>query len=132
MRSQRQLRVSEEIRHALASVLMRGDVPWPGGFSSPGITVTEVQISPDLTNATVFIMPLGGEKIDETVRRMNTIVGWFRHALAQDVKLRYTPKLHFRVDSSFDYAQRIEKILHDPKVAKDLDDVSKDLDDSEP
>ena len=60
MRSQRQLRVGEEIRHALAGILMRGDVPWPQGFSPPTVTVTEVKISPDLKNATAYVMPLGG------------------------------------------------------------------------
>ena len=121
MRSQRQLRVGEEIRHALAAVFMRDEVPWPQGFSSPVITVTEVQVSPDLKNATVFIMPLGGIKLQETVKILNTIVGYFRHAIAKNVLLRYAPKLRFTADESFTYAQRIDTILHDPNVAKDLD-----------
>src|ERR1700729_1117464 len=71
VRSQRQLRVGEEIRHALASILMRGDVPWPPDFTPPNVTVTEVQVSPDLKNATAFVMPLGGVRLDETVRILN-------------------------------------------------------------
>lgn len=121
MRSQRQLRVGEEIRHALASVFMRDEVPWPEGFDAPVITVTEVQVSPDLKNATAFVMPLGGHKVGETVRVLNDKVGFFRHAVSQVIKLRYTPKLNFVADNSFDYAERIEKILLDPVVAKDLD-----------
>jgi ribosome-binding factor A len=120
MRSQRQLRIGEEIRHALAEVLMRGDVPWPAGFELPSITVTEVQVSPDLKNATAFVMPLGGVKLEDTVRVLNNHIGFFRHVIAQKVKLRYVPKLTFSPDRSFEYAKRINEILHDPEVAKDL------------
>ena len=101
---------------------MRGDVPWPKGFDAPAVTVTEVQVSPDLKNASVFVMPLGGVKLAETVRVLNDTVGFYRHAVAQTVKLRYTPKLHFKADNSFSYAQHIDDILHDPAVAKDLED----------
>jgi ribosome-binding factor A len=123
MRTQRQLRVGEEIRHALAAVLMRGDVPWPKGFAAPAsVTVTEVQVSPDLKNATAFVMPLGGVHVQETVQALNDKVGFYRHAVAQAVNLRQVPKLRFEADNSFAYAERIEKILHTPEVAKDLDD----------
>ena len=123
MRSQRQLRVGEEIRHALAAILMRGDVPWPKGFvsSTAVITVTEVQVSPDLKNAMAFVMPLGGKDLQATVHALNGIVGFFRHEVAQAVKLRYVPKLKFGADTSFEYAQRINEILHKPDVAKDLE-----------
>ena len=121
MRSQRQLRVGEEIRHALATMFLRGDVPWPPGFAAPTVTVTEVQVSPDLKNATVFVMPLGGQKLAETVRILNGIVGAFRHQIAKEVRLRYAPRLRFQADNSFVYAQHIDEILHDPSVAKDLE-----------
>lgn len=121
MRSQRQLRVGEEIRHALAGIFMKDHVPWPQGFAAPTVTVTEVQVSPDLKNATAFVMPLGGKKLDETVRILNDKAGFFRHAVAQVITLRYMPKLNFKPDNSFTYAQRIDEILHDPHVAKDLD-----------
>ena len=121
MRNQRQLRVGEEIRHVLASLFMRGDIPWPqGGVSLQGVTVTEVQVSPDLKNATVFVMPLGGENLNEVVKALNHIVGHFRHEVAQAIDLRYAPKLRFAADNSFTYAHRIDTILHDPQVAKDL------------
>ena len=120
-RSQRQLRVGEEIRHALAGILMRGDVPWPQDLASPNVTVTEVQVSPDLKNATAFVMPLGGVRLEETVRALNNQIGFFRHVIAKEVKLRYVPKLIFSPDRSFEYAQRINEILHDPDVAKDLE-----------
>ena len=123
MRSQRQLRVGEEIRHVLAGVLMRGDVPWPQGFKPPVVTVTEVRVSPDLKNATVFIMPLGGEKLRETVHLMNDGSGFFRHEVSKAVTLRHVPKLKFLADESFAEANRIAAILHQPKVAKDLKTV---------
>ena len=125
MRSQRQLRVGEELRHAIAGIFMRGDVPWPKGFVAPVVTVTEVQVSPDLKNATVFVMPLGGEKLQETVKILNNIVGHFRHIVAQEITLRYAPRLTFNADGSFIYAQRIDDILHDPVVARDLASTKK-------
>ena len=120
MRSQRQLRVGEEIRHALAAILMRGDVPWPQGLNPPTVTVTEVAISPDLKNATVYVMPLGGEKLKETVKAMNEGAGFFRHAVGKAVTLRHVPKLKFIADETFAAAQAIDDILHKPDVAKDL------------
>jgi len=126
MRSQRQLRVGEEIRHALATLFMRDEVPWPVGFAAPTVTVTEVQVSPDLKNASVFVMPLGGEKLNETVRILNDRAGYFRHEVSQNVRLRYTPKLNFKADNSFTYAQRIDEILHAPEVAKDLEDKNRE------
>jgi ribosome-binding factor A len=121
MRTPRQLRVGEEIRHVLAALFMRGDIPWPRGMvNRTGVTVTEVQVSPDLKHATVFVMPLGGKELEETVEALNQIVGHFRHEVARTVKLRYAPRLRFSADNSFIYAQRIDDILHKPDVAKDL------------
>jgi ribosome-binding factor A len=120
MRTQRQLRVGEEIRHALAQLIMRGDVPWPKGLNPPTVTITEVKVSPDLKNATVYVMPLGGEKLAETVKAMNEGMGFFRYSVGKAVTLRHVPKLKFVADESFDTAERIEKILLDPDVAKDL------------
>jgi ribosome-binding factor A len=120
MRSQRQLRVGEEIRHALAGILMRGDVPWPLGFSPPTVTVTEVKISPDLQNASAYVMPLGGKMLKETVRAMNDSAGFYRYAIGKAVTLRHVPKIKFFADETFTVAQRIGEILLAPEVAKDL------------
>lgn len=121
MRSQRQLKVGEEIRHVLAMLFQRGDVPWPHGFAAPMITVTEVQISPDLRNATAFFTVIGASDPSGTRRVLNDMAGFFRHELAGAVRLRFVPKLDFKPDTSFDYATNIERILKDPAVAKDLD-----------
>ncbi len=120
MRSQRQLRVGEEIRHALAAVFQRGDFHWPEGLTPAAITVTEVRVSPDLHNATAFVMPLGGIKLPETVQALNAAIGFFRHVIAKEVQLRFVPKLGFAADTSFDYANKITTLLQDPAVAKDL------------
>ncbi|MEJ0063214.1 MAG: 30S ribosome-binding factor RbfA [Alphaproteobacteria bacterium] len=126
MRSERQLRVGEEIRHALAAVFQRSDFHWPEDFTPPAaITVTEVRVSPDLRNATAYVMPLGGGNIAPLVKVLNGGIGFFRHVIAKEVKLRFVPNLTFAADESFDYAKKIEGILHDPSVAKDLNSEEK-------
>jgi ribosome-binding factor A len=121
-RSPRQLRVGEELRHAIAAAIQEGNYPWPAtGDKRPAtITVTEVKVSPDLRNATCFIMPLGGHHIENTVKALNMHAHFFKSVIAKEVILKYVPALKFAADTSFDYAARIEKILHDPAVARDL------------
>lgn len=119
-RSPRQLKVGEEIRHALAAALQQGDYPWPADVPRHLITVTEVRISPDLRNATVYIIPLGGAHIPETVKALNAQHHFFKNVIAHEVQLRWVPQLHFEADTSFAYAEKIEKILHDPNVVRDL------------
>lgn len=117
--SQRQLRVAEEIRHILARVLMRGDLhdPLLVGVS---VTISEVRISPDLKNATVFAMPLAGDKIDEVLKGLNRSAPYLRSQVGQELGLRYTPALKFVEDTSFDEAHHIDEILRSEKVARDL------------
>jgi ribosome-binding factor A len=121
-RSQRQLRVGEELRHAMATSLQRGDFPWSGEGPRPVITVTEVRISPDLRNATAYIMPLGGVHVDEVVKQLNMHKHFFKNVIAKNVHMRWIPQLHFSGDTTFEYVEKIEKILHDPAVARDLKD----------
>lgn len=131
--SQRQLRVGEELRHALAEVLRRGDFRDPE-LQSLNVTVTEVRISPDLRNATAFITPLGGGQVGETVAAMRRAAAFFRAQIARAIKLRYVPTLSFEADTSFEYADHINRLLHDPEVARDLgadDDSDKENADEE-
>ncbi len=114
MTSQRQYRVAEELRHALAKIVNDGGSPEPELFDV-NITVTEVRISPDLQNATVFVLPLGGKNALALTKALNRAVGYFRHKLAQAVQLRMVPKLRFEIDTSFDTAERIEHLLQDEK-----------------
>ncbi|MDD3181418.1 MAG: 30S ribosome-binding factor RbfA [Alphaproteobacteria bacterium] len=121
MRTQRQLKVGEEIRHALAMLFQRGDVPWPREFTPPIVTISEVQISPDLSNASAFFTVMGeGADAHVTRKILNTIGGFFRHEIAKTVRLRLTPKIDFKVDTSFSYATNIDRLLNAPEVAKDL------------
>jgi ribosome-binding factor A len=119
-RSPRQLKVGEELRHAFAAALQEGNFPWDG--PRPVITVTEVRISPDLRNATIFVMPLGGINMDKVVKGLNQHHHFFKNVIAKEVQMRWIPQLHFLPDTSFEYAEKIEKILLDPKVKRDLDE----------
>ncbi|MBP2229763.1 ribosome-binding factor A [Azospirillum agricola] len=128
--SQRQLRVGEELRHALADLFRRGDFHDPE-LSGLNITVTEVRISPDLSNATVFFTTLGGGRMDEAHTALRRAAAFLRGQVARMVNLRHAPTLTFEGDTSFDYAQHIDTILHSPAVARDLGRVNGDDDHDE-
>lgn len=117
--SQRQLRVGEEIRHALAWALERGDFG-NAGLDKP-VTVTEVRISPDLRNATAFVTPLGGGDPKPVLQALKRIAPHLRHELARQIRMKYVPNLFFQPDESFDEAQHINLLLHSPAVARDLE-----------
>ena len=119
MRSQRQLRVGEELRHALAQLLARGGLRDPQ-LADANLTVTEVRVSPDLKNATAFVVPLGGGDPAPVIAALNHAAGFLRSQLGQEVELRHTPRLSFQADLSFDEAARISAILHRPRVAQDV------------
>lgn len=117
---QRQLRVAEQIRHQLVDILQHGGFRDPALAEAYRITVTAVEIGPDLKHATAFIMPLGGEGADVFSEALNRAAGYFRTELAERMALRYTPKITFRLDHSFDEAARIEAILRQERVQQDL------------
>ena len=125
--SQRQLRVGEELRHVIAGLLDRGEVHDPDVQGTP-VTVTEVRASPDLKNASVYIMPLGGdaETMQRVLKGLNRARPFLRRLLAEKVRLRHTPRLDFKGDTTFDNAGHIDSLLRDPMVARDLavDDVA--------
>jgi ribosome-binding factor A len=118
--TQRQLRVGEELRHALVEVLRESHARDPS-LQNLNVTVTEVRVSPDLRNATAFVMPLGGEHGAEIVAALNHAAAYFRSQLAHRVNLRYAPSVGFALDTSFVYAERIEDLLRAPTVQRDLD-----------
>ena len=118
--SQRQLRVGEQVRHVLVETLAQADFDDPD-LAEANVTVTQVQVSPDLKNATVFVIPLGGVKMDETVAALNRAAGYLRGQLGRAVALRFTPRLEFAPDRSFENADRIERILQAPRVRRDLE-----------
>lgn len=116
---QRPLRVGEEIRHILADIFMRGECRSPELFDV-AITISEVRVSPDLKNATAYIMPLAGENKETLLQALKDAAPEIRHHLSKRIKLRHTPRLHFTLDVSYDEAQRIDSLLKSPNVAKDL------------
>lgn len=117
--SQRQLRVGEEVRHALAWIFGRGEIRDPG-LGGAAITVTEVRISPDLRNATAFVIPLGGGHGTDEIDALNRAAPFVRRQLGKAVKLRHLPNLNFVADTTFDEAGHIEDLLKDPSVSRDL------------
>jgi len=121
--SQRQLRVGEALRHALAEIFERGMLRDPS-LSGVSVTVTEVKVSPDLRNATAFVTPLGGGEGAAVVDALGRAAPFLRRQVAEAVNLKFAPRLAFRVDDSFDYAGRIEALLGDPAVARDLGDAA--------
>lgn len=130
--SQRQLRVAEEIRHALAQIFERAELRDPALTERP-ITVTEVRVSPDLKNATAFVVPLGGGKDAESrlVEALTRASSHLRSLVAQQMNLKFAPRLSFKRDESFDEADKIEAILRSPDVRRDLDGDAPDGDDEE-
>jgi ribosome-binding factor A len=118
---QRQLRVGEELRHLLAELLERGDMRDPE-LRGVSITVTAVDVSPDLRNATAFIMPLGGQDEPRLLAAMRRAAPWFRARVGEKAGLRYAPEIRFEIDRTFDEADRIGALLRRPDVARDIKD----------
>ena len=119
--TQRQLRVGEALRHALSGVLERGNLRDPA-LRNVSITVTEVRASPDLKNATAYVMPLGGEAAEDIVEALTRATPFLRGTVAKEVELRHVPRLQFEVDRSFGQVDHVDTLLRRPQVARDLDD----------
>jgi ribosome-binding factor A len=119
--SQRQLRVGEELRHLLAALLERGNMRDPE-LRDVSITVTSVDVSPDLRNATAFVMPLGGADETRLIAAMRRAAPWFRAQIGERAGLRYAPEIRFQLDRTFDEADRIGALLRRPDVARDIKD----------
>jgi len=125
--SQRQLRASEMIRHALVEVMRENEIRDPA-LIGVSVTVTEVRLSPDLKHATCFVEPLGAGvetsdtagHIDEIVKALNEHAKFLRGALGRHIDMRFTPDLRFRHDESFEAAARLNRLLDDPRVRADV------------
>jgi ribosome-binding factor A len=125
--SQRQLRASEMIRHALVEVMRENEIRDPA-LVGVSVTVTEVRLSPDLKHATCFVEPLGAGvdtapvagHIDEIVKALNVHAKFLRGALGRHIEMRFTPDLRFRHDESFAAAERLNRLLDDPRVRADV------------
>ena len=119
-RSQRQLRVGEELRHVLSDVLRNGHFRDPD-LVDLVVTVTEVRVSPDLKAATAFVMPLGGSDAPKIIAGLNRATAYIRTEAVKQVNLRMAPQFSFKLDHSFDEAARVTRLLQQPAVRADLD-----------
>lgn len=118
--SQRQLRVGEIMRHALAEMLARGDIH-DAVIASHVITISEVRMSPDLKLATIYVMPLGGQDLGPVLEALGNNRRFIRGELARAVNLKSAPDIRFRADESFEEATRIDRLLDSPKVRQDVE-----------
>lgn len=123
--SQRQLRISKEIQKIIAGAIERGEVRNPLILDN-FITITDVDISPDLKYCTIYFMTLNGQNLGQIEDDLNAESYGMKKLIASKLKLRYTPEINFRMDESFAEVDRIEKLLRDPKVAKDLNHKDED------
>jgi ribosome-binding factor A len=126
-RSVRLLRVGEQVRHILSDILARGEVH-DDVLTSHVVSVTEVRMSPDLRHATVFVKPLLGKDEEAVVKALRTNTAYLQREVAARVKMKYAARLKFLADESFDEGSHIDRLLRDPKVARDL---GEDADDGE-
>lgn len=118
--SQRQLRVGELIRRALSDIFARGDLHDPD-LARLSITVGEVQVSPDLRQARVYLLPLGGRGADEMLDALHRNKAEIRRAVTKGIDLKYSPDLKFVIDTSFDRMDETRRILSDERVRRDVD-----------
>lgn len=119
-RSVRLLRVGEQVRHILSDILARGEVH-DDVLSNHVVSVTEVRMSPDLRHATVFVKSLLGKDEEAVLKALRTNTAYLQREVASRVKMKYAAKLKFLADESFDEGSHIERLLRDPKVARDLE-----------
>ena len=117
--SQRQLRVGEALRRALTEVLLDGNFRDPD-LQGVSVTVSEVRSTPDLKHATAFVTTLGGVDIDKTIAALGRARAFIRGEIARRVDLRMAPEWHFRRDTAFEHAEKIDRAFRDPKVAMDV------------
>ena len=117
--SQRQLRVGELIRHAVAQMLARGEIR-DEVLLHHHVTVPEVRLSTDLRLASIYVLPLGGEGVAPVVAALNRNRRYIRGEVARAINLKFAPEIRFMADDTFEEARRIDELLRSPKVAADL------------
>lgn len=111
--SQRQLRVAEQLRHIVADTMQRGHFHDEILMNAGRITVSQVRVSPDLKNATAYVMNLGGTDMDDILKALNESASVFQKEFGRQANLKFTPRIHFKIDDTFDYAERIDCLLRD-------------------
>ena len=119
-RSVRLLKVGEQVRHVLADILQRGDVH-DDTLASHMVSVTEVRMTPDLKHAIAYVKPLLGKDEEAVLKALRTHTAFFQKEVAGKLRLKYAAKIKFLGDESFDVASKIDALLADPKVRRDLE-----------
>ncbi|HSQ94901.1 MAG TPA: 30S ribosome-binding factor RbfA [Croceibacterium sp.] len=119
--SVRVLKVGERVRHILSELLARGEVH-DDTLTAHAVSVTEVRMTPDLRNAAAYVKPLLGLDEEVVFKALRTNTAFFQREVAKRLGLKFAPKLQFKPDESFEEAERIEQLLNDPRVARDLED----------
>lgn len=123
--SVRLLKVGEQVRHVISEILTRQQVH-DATLSAHSVSVTEVRMTPDLRQATVYVKPLLGEDEEEVLKALRTNTAFFQREVAQRLKMRFAAKIRFRSDETFDEASRIDALLNDPRVKRDIDNSDED------
>lgn len=123
--SVRVLKVGERVRHILSELLARGEAH-DEVLTAHSVSVTEVRMTPDLRNAKAYVKPLLGRDEGAVLKALRTNTAFFQKEVAQRLGLKFAPRLSFQPDESFDEAERIERLLDDPKVARDLGELGED------
>lgn len=123
--SVRVLKVGERVRHILSELLARGEAH-DEVLTAHAVSVTEVRMTPDLRNAKAYVKPLLGEDEAAVLKALRSNTAFFQKEVAQRLGLKFAPRLNFQPDESFDEAERIERLLGDPKVARDLGELGED------
>jgi len=121
--SVRLLRIGEQVRHALAQVLLRGDLR-DELLANTIVSVSEVRVTPDLRQATAYVKPLGEADEQAVIKALASHAKYLRGEVARQLSTKYTPELRFRRDESFDAGARIDAVLRRPDVARDLAPVT--------
>lgn len=119
--SQRQLRVGELIRRTLSEVLQRGEVHDPD-LQRMSITVGEVRVTPDLRNATAYVLPLGGQQKEEAIEALNRNKAEIRHLVTHGMTIKFAPEIRFEIDDTFDRMDATRRLLAEDNVRRDLED----------
>lgn len=110
--TQRQLRVGEQLKHIIAETMARGHFSSMELMDAGQITVSEVRVSPDLRNATAYIMPLGGQNIDKILPALNDEAKVFQKEIGRQSNIKFTPRVSFKRDKTFDEVQKIDDLLN--------------------
>ena len=119
--SVRLLKVGEQVRHVISEILTRQQVH-DETLSGHSVSVTEVRMTPDLRQATVYVKPLLGMDEEKVLKALRTNTAYFQREVAQRLKMKFAAKIQFRADESFDEASRIDALLNDPRVRRDIDE----------